>query len=572
MIQKCSKDNLKIFAHPTPETKKLADILECSELTAGVLEMLRGSSDLEILREWIKPDFKKQMQNLNLGEAGENAKKLWNSKSSFGNVLVYGDYDTDGVCSTVLAMEIFRNKAAQFRYFIPKRDVHGYGLNADILEKIARIGCNTLVVVDCGTNDSKMLSQLQSAGVKNIFVFDHHEVSTEITIPTIVNPYNAGGAHDNENNDNTQKLCATAVLWCWAWNAEIIPHERLKYDVDLVALATIADCMPLNSLNRSLVRYGLHLMRNNPRRGLKALFECLGINREQLSEEHLSMRVIPCINAPGRISSADISVRALIGAGNNEAVYSCVNDLMRTNRKRQSLTENIVREIDDGINNNSGHIDQKVMFNSSWPIGVLSGVASRICAQYNRPIALASQVNKDIIRGTLRVPEGGNAFNILERISDRLDAWGGHKYAAGFSVLIKNWPSVKNMLEEMLNNIEIQNSDTTPVISIAPSDITLSDWKAITELGPFGNDNPSPKFYTGMNLSATEINPLGKDNRHSYIKLRNAKLLAFGTPVPDVVRDINKIRGWVYHPRLDYWQNREQLQFILDYAVIEGGE
>ncbi len=561
-MQICKSDELKIF-NPTPETKKLADLLSCSELTAGVLEMLRGSSDPEILREWIKPDFKNQMQKLNLGEAGKNAQELWNAKSSFGNVLVYGDYDTDGVCSTVLAMEIFRNKAAQVRYFIPRRDIHGYGLNAEMLEKIARAGCNTLVVVDCGTNDSKMLEKIQAVGVKNIFVFDHHKVSTEITIPTIVNPYNGG-------EGDTQKLCATAVLWCWAWNSGIITHDRLKYDIDLVALATIADCMPLHNLNRSLVRYGLHLMRTNPRRGLGALFDCLGLNRHQLSEEHLSMRVIPCINAPGRITSADISVRALLGVGNNQSIYSCINDLMRTNKKRQSLTENITRDIDNGIIN--GGIQRKVLFNADWPIGVLSGVASRICAQYNRPVALASQVNKDTIRGTLRVPEGGNAFSILEKISDKLDAWGGHKFAAGFSVLVNEWPSVQDLLEEMLNNIEIQHEDSTPVINISPADISLSDWKAITELGPFGNDNPSPKFYTRLNLASTEINPLGKENRHSYIKIRNAKLLAFGTPVPDVIRDINKIQGWVYHPRLDYWQNREQLQFILDYAVTEGSE
>ncbi len=557
MIQTCNLNELEIFT-PSENTRKLANDLECSELTAGVLEMLKGSSDLEALREWIKPDFIKQMKGVNLGMAGEEAKKLWDSKSSFGNVLVYGDYDTDGVCSTVLAMEIFRNKAAQVRYFIPRRDTHGYGLNSEMLNKIASIGCNTLVVVDCGTNDSRMLEELKISGVKNIFIFDHHKVSADITIPATVNPYNGGGG-------DTQKLCATAVLWCWAWNQNIIPHERLKYDLDLVALATIADCMPLHNLNRSLVRYGLHLMRSNPRRGLGALLDCLGINRTQLNEEHLSMRVIPCINAPGRISSADIAVRALLGAGNNEAVYSCVNDLMRTNRKRQLLTENIAREIDTGFT--AGEINEKVLFNPNWPVGVLSGVASRICAQYNRPIALAAQVGKGIIRGTLRVPEGGNAFAILEKISDKLDAWGGHKYAAGFSVLAENWDDVSSDLKNMLNSIEISHEDTKPVINIMPSEISISDWRAITELGPFGNDNPSPKFFTPLNLNATEINPLGHENRHSYIKINSAKLLAFGTPVPDVIREINKIKGWVYHPRLDYWQNREQLQFILDYAV-----
>ena len=308
-------------------------------------------------------------------------------------------------------------------------------------------------------------------------------------------------------------------------------------------------------------------MRNNPRRGLSALFDCLGINRRQLTEEHLSMRVIPCLNAPGRISTADIAVRALLGVGNNDAVYSCVNDLMRTNRKRQSLTENITTEIDRGII--SGEITRKVLFKDTWPIGVLSGVASRICAQYRIPIVLAAPVAKRAVRGTLRVPEGGNAVGILGSIADKLDAWGGHKYAAGFSVLYDNWFNVSLELEKLLNEIEISPGELTPVINIAPSEISISDWKSISELGPFGNDNPSPKFYTENNISLAEINPLGKDNKHSFIKLNNSRLLAFGITVPDIVKEINRIKGWVFHPRLDYWHNEEQLQFILDFAVTE---
>ena len=564
MLPTCLISDLKIF-QPDDSTKNLADKLSCTELTAGVLEMLRGCNDLDSLREWIRPDFRKQMQSLFLGESSKAAKDLWESKSSLGNVLVYGDYDVDGISSTVLAMEIFRNKAAQVRYFIPRRDVHGYGLNAGVLEKIASSGCNTLVVVDCGTNDSKMLEKLREAGI-NIFVFDHHSVSAPITIPTIVNPCINMDAGDH------QKICATSVLWCWAWKENIVSQDFLKYEIDLSAIATIADCMPLHGLNRSIVRYGINLMRSNPRRGLAALFDCLGINRAQLTEEHLSMKVIPCLNAPGRIATADPGVRALLGTGSNEAVYSCVNDLMRINKKRQTLTENIAREIDDGIL--TGRIKRKVLYDDSWPIGVLSGVASRICAQYNRPIALAAPVGCKVIRGTLRVPEGGDAVGVLKEISDKLDAWGGHKYAAGFSVLIENWREVYEDLERMLTDIEIKPENLMNVINISPSEISISDWRAVTELGPFGNNNPSPKFYINRNLNVNEINSMGKDGRHSYIKINNSRLLAFNTSASEMYDAMNKIQGFVYHPRLDFWRNEEQLQFILDCAVFcptEGG-
>ena len=560
MLQTCLSSNVKIF-QPDDDTRQLAQELSCPELAAGVLRMLHDNSDINSLREWIRPDFRKQLESLDLGNGAKTAKNLWESKSSFGNVLVYGDYDTDGISSTVLAMEIFRNKAAQVRYFIPRRDVHGYGLNAEILDKVVSWGCNTLVVVDCGTNDSAMLEKLKAAGI-NIFVFDHHAVSLPITIPTIVNP------SINMEAGEQQKICATAVLWCWACKENIISQNFLKYSVDLVALATIADCMPLHNLNRLLVRYGINLMRTNPRRGLSALFDCLGINKEQLSEEHLSMRVIPCLNAPGRIAAADVGVRALLGAGSNDAVYSCVNELTRINRKRQSLTEEIAREIDTGIM--SGEINQTVLYNDAWPIGVLSGVASRVCAEYNRPIALAAPTNAGkIIRGTLRVPEGGDAVGVLKEISEKLDAWGGHKYAAGFSVLIENWQEVSKELERVLTNIKIASDKQTPAINISPSEISILDWRMVCELGPFGNNNPAPKLFTKNDSNTVEISPLGKDNKHSYIKIKNVKLLAFNVSTKEILEISEKIQGFIYHPRLDYWHHEEQLQFIFDCAVIK---
>ena len=562
MLPTCLTSELKIF-HIDDAIRELASDLNCDELAAVALKILHecDNDDIDLLRGLMRPDFLTQLASLQLGSGSRAARSLWEAKSSFGNVLVYGDYDTDGICSTVLAMEIFRNKAAQVRYFIPRRDVHGYGLNSEILDKVVSWGCNTLVVVDCGTNDSAMLEKLQEAGI-NIFVFDHHSVSSPITIPTIVNP------SVNMEAGDQQKICATAVLWCWACKEGVISRDFLKYSMDLVALATIADCMPLHNLNRLLVRYGVDLMRANPRRGLGALFDCLGINKAQLSEEHLSMRVIPCLNAPGRISTADVGVRALLGAGSNDAVYACVNELTRINRKRQSLTEEIAKRIDTGITN--GTIKQKVLYDSEWPIGVLSGVASRICAEYNRPIALAAPANSGkIIRGTLRVPEGGDAVGVLKEISEKLDAWGGHKYAAGFSVLPENWPKVCEDLERVLTDIKIIPEKLMPVIDISPSDVNISDWQEVCQLGPFGNNNPAPKLFVECNPGDIEITPLGKENKHSCVKIGGAKLLAFGVSPKDVLTITNEIKGFVYHPRIDYWRNEKQLQFILDCAVIE---
>ena len=145
----------------------------------------------------------------------------WPSRSSFGNILVYGDYDTDGISATVLAMEIFRHKASGVRYFIPRRDVHGYGLHPPVLEQVVRGGCNTLVVVDCGTNDSELLAGLKERGVE-VFVFDHHTVAERPAFPTIVNPCANGG----ENIKNTAKqMVFWQGIYCLTWLMKLLPKN-----------------------------------------------------------------------------------------------------------------------------------------------------------------------------------------------------------------------------------------------------------------------------------------------------------------------------------------------------------
>ncbi len=549
MLPTCTGSSLKLY-EISEFTRTLAKRLSCSELAAIVLEMGHKEqlSSIENVKSWLRPSFEGLLNSLNLGHASALAAEKWRSKHSFGNVVVYGDYDTDGISATVLAMEIFRHKALGVRYFIPRRDVQGYGVHSSILEQLARSGCNTLVVTDCGTNDSELFAELERKGI-DVFVFDHHTVGVPVTFPALVNPCVDG-------DDLAKRLCATAVLWCWAWKESIMPEDWLHYAIDLAALATISDCMPLNPLNRAIVQRGLALMRKNPRRGLGALFEKLRIQQNSISEEQLSMRVIPCLNAPGRIACADIAVKVLLGVGD---IFNNVSELVKTNKKRQTISEQIADNI-------CGGYDEKdhVMFDDSWPVGVLSGVASRICSQRRSPVVLAAPVAGKI-RGSLRVPSGANAVGILSSISDLLEAWGGHSCAAGFSVLRHNWDTVKSNLEVLLSNIEIEE-EVVHAVELSPSLISLSDWKDVRDLGPFGNDNPCPYFYSPSNGNE-RIMPLGKDGRHSVVMIDDTRLLAFNAAA--CLQEKPEVKGWVYHPRIDNWRNEEQMQFVLDYAVLE---
>ncbi|GHS89541.1 phosphoesterase RecJ [Synergistales bacterium] len=551
MLPTCRDTNLELY-EIGELTRELAQKLSCPELTAAVLGMGPASrrADAEAARAWMKPHFETLMDEMDMGSAARAAAEKWRSKPSFGNVVVYGDYDVDGVSSTVLAMEIFRHKAFGVRYFIPRRDAQGYGLHAQILERLTESGCNTLVIVDCGTNDEDMLNELTKRKI-DVFVFDHHSISLpSISFPFTVNP-------NIDGDETAKKLCATSVLWSWAWKEEIISRPELLYALDLAAMATVSDCMPMDALNRAMVQKGLALMRGKPRRALSVLFDKLDISRRAISEEQLSMRVIPCLNAPGRVGCADTAVRALLDSD----ASLCVDDLINANKKRRVISDKIVDAI-----SRTDCADSHVMFDKTWPVGVLSGVASRICSERHRAVVLAAPVGGKI-RGTLRVPRGANAVGILSSISERLDAWGGHRYAAGFSVLSERWFEVKESLEDILSKIQIEE-ETIRAIAISPAKITLETWESVSELGPFGNDNPCPCFYKEYD-SGDKILPLGKDGKHSTITVDSARILAFNT-APDELR--GEIKGWVYHPRLDSYRGSERVQFVLDYAVTKQGD
>jgi single-stranded-DNA-specific exonuclease len=321
--------------------------------------------------------------------------------------------------------------------------------------------------------------------------------------------------------------------------------------------------MPLNLLNRSLVQQGMNQMRSQPRQGLACLFDKLGLNRFTISEEQLSMKVIPCLNAPGRVGCADLSVKVMKDEYN---ISEHVDELINLNKKRQLISDSISGSIAESSANDGGF--SYVLYDADWPVGVLSSVASRMCNVRKKPIVLAAPIRKQI-RGTLRVPEGIDAIEILKSISHNLLGWGGHPYAAGFSVSLEKWEEVQKQLEEILSSIEIKEK-SIQAIELRPSEIGINDWRMVGRLGPFGNSNPYPYFYhpaTGNERSM----PLGRGKQHVQVEVDGVRLLAFnGYEVLDTYGGRNKkSSGWIYHPRIDCWQGEERIQFILDYIVAE---
>jgi single-stranded-DNA-specific exonuclease len=556
VIPSCSEEHLRVW-EPDDSIGRIAQEFECSQFAASLLRM-RGVdcvSAREDRRRWISPDLDYWMSMVDLGDASEKARDLWSGIGEGSNVVVYGDYDVDGIASTTFVMELALRKGARVRYYIPHRYNQGYGFHPNVVKTIAKSGCpcDILVVVDCGTQNVDAAEMARSYGIP-VIIFDHHLARGELaTSDALINPHIDG-------NDLGRQLCATGVVWSWAWRNELAPREWLTHNLDVVALATIADCVPMSSpVNRAIVREGINEMRTNPRCGLMALMRGMGLDVASLDSDALSMRIIPCLNAAGRLELADLSMKIFFPS---QDIDDHAQTLIDLNRRRRDMSTKIISDVEQGIAGDSRF--NHVLFGEDWPAGVLSSVASHVCAMRDAPIVLAAPAQTPLIRGTLRVPQGVDAEAILSSISDELVSWGGHRMAAGFSVNVNNWAKVRDMLEAILANTGT-HAEKEEILHWSPADLDIDAWRDAERLGPFGIGNPHPRLFCS-HRGAVCVEPLGRKGNHVKVFVEGRELLGFRGD--HLLHSNCNPSGWVYRPRINLWRDLESLQLVLEKIVV----
>lgn len=534
----------------TPADHHIATALGCAPMTAAVLRMrgLASEGKFDKAREWLRPSLDISLADLHFGTSGGKARQIWRSLRKPERVVVYGDYDVDGVCSTVLAVELGLGEFGDVRYYIPHRHRQGYGVHEDVIDAVKKTGCDLLVAVDCGTRDKEALETAVAGGLK-VLVFDHHAPGPKLPAGSVVvNPHVDGSVKG-------QGLCATAVLWAWAWEQGIADKKWLLSRLDLVALATVADSMILNQMNRALILEGLREIRKGKREGLDVLIRELGVNKRRIDEEDLAMKIIPCLNAAGRLGLAELAVKVLLGEGD---MRRNVHGLISLNKKRQRISRALIEEISTSFD--EGRL---VLRGDEWPVGVLSSVASRLCNDYGKAVALAAPAG-DAIRGTLRVPPGGNALEVLGALEDKLGAWGGHERAAGFTVNEDLWEELCVSLEERLGRL-VTVREPLNALACSPSEHTEESLCEIGRLGPFGNGNPRPLFFTPKE-DPLELVPLGRDGKHYRIRSGGGEFLAFNAAGSE--NELHSAVGWIYRPRVNYWRGKTRVDLLLENVVV----
>ena len=438
-------------------------------------------------------------------------------------VVVYGDYDADGVTSVAVLVKFLLDIHHTVTYYIPDRIKEGYGLNGPAIDRMKADGVTLLITVDCGISDHEQISYARSCGIDTI-ILDHHEVPQNL--PDAVAIINQ---HRKDCNFPFKDLAAVGIVF----NFLIALRGRLRKDgfwgdrkypnlreyLDLVALGTIGDICPLVDENRIFAKIGLDLITDCKRVGLVALKETCGVENQVIDSGKASFCLIPRINAAGRVASANDAVRLLLTEDIGEARL-IAQDLDICNRKRQAMEKNILNEILGEIERtiDPEKVRSLVFASEKWHPGVIGIVASKLVDRYYRPTILIS-LKDGIGKGSGRSVADFNIFEGLKECDSLLLSYGGHRYAAGISIREEDIKEFSGMLEEVISR-EIDASDFVSQTNIdaicSLSEITHELVSQIGRLAPFGSGNPAPVLCV-RNINVTSQSVVG--NNHLRMRL-----------------------------------------------------
>ena len=441
------------------------------------------------------------------------------------NILIYGDFDADGVTSTSILMKTFSYLGGVVDYYIPDRDTEGHGLNSKALVKLLSQKKPKLVItVDNGISSAEEVKFINSFG-RDVIITDHHEAPDELPPAlAIINPKAMNSLDEKLTPLQIEYLTSLAGVGVAFKLAQGVleKYEKLAYSYELlpyVTVGTIADLVPLIGENRYFVTKGLELIAQGKHYGLKRLLDSAGVNIENgLTSEQVAFTIAPRINASGRIESVDPAVKLLISENKQEIELS-IMQLDNLNKMRQQMVNDVFEEADEIWKNSKSRDNAVILAKPGWHIGVIGIVASKFVEKYYKPsfIMTYSEENK-LYRCSARGVKELDLYDIITAISDKLEGFGGHKLAGGFTFTTEkaSFDDVKKALnqtiDEMLNGKKLRPSLDVD-LELAIDEVDTSLVEEISKLEPFGMSNPSPTFVV-KNLVLKEKKLMGSTKEH----------------------------------------------------------
>lgn len=545
------------------------------ELITEKILFARGIKTQEQRQSFFLPDYEKNLHNPFLLEDMEKAiqriKRAFQKKEI---VCIFGDYDADGVTASVLLKNVLDDLKIKNFYYIPDRNKEGYGLNLDALTYIKNQKASLIITVDSGISSEKETKKAQELNL-DVIITDHHHPPEKLPQAiAVINPKKKTDRYPFKD------LAGVGVAFKLAQalyqTFPQLKNQQQKWLLDLVALGTIADCVPLVGENRILTRYGLIVLAKTKRVGFRQLFSVgkIAINGDcSLTSEQVAFQLAPRINAAGRMDHANTACALLSCSYDKEAEARILAlEVEDQNQRRQKVTRQIMEEIESRI------LKEKIpdlIIESSphWEMGVVGLVAGKIAEKYQRP-TFVLQEKEDIFRGSGRSAGGFNLILALGKNAALLEKYGGHSQAAGLVVKKEKLDLLK---ENLKKNIEAEGIlDWSKKVfvdaKILPEEINEKLLRELAFLEPFGEGNRPPLFFM-EGAQIVEQRTLGKENKHLKIWIKKGTERLEGIGFGLGKKKIDSVTGKaniLFYLEEDNWNGRRKIQLrILDLEMIE---
>lgn len=515
------------YQPPTSELKEEAEALSkkigISPILCKLLIQRGLKSEAEVQR-FFNPQLKELLDPLLMEDMDKAVDRINSAIENNERILVYGDYDADGTTAVALVYNFLRRRYTNLDYYIPDRYNEGYGVSYQGVDYAFNTGVKLVIVLDCGI---KAIQEIQYAKDKGIdfIVCDHHVPDDEL--PPAVAILNA------KREDSTYPFkhlsgCGVGfkLMHAFALSNEI-PFTELIPSLDLVAISTASDIVPIMGENRVLTYYGLQQLNSNPSIGLRAIIQVCKLGDKVLTINDIVFKIGPRLNAAGRMSSGKKAVDLLVEQDYNRALELAAKiDQENDDRKKddKEMTEE-ANEIVKALEQEGQHQNAIILYNENWKRGVIGIVASRLTEIFYRPAIVLTKTG-NLATGSARSVSGFDVYKAIESCKDLLENFGGHTYAAGLSLKIENVPEFKRRLEEYVaGHIEPDQIEASIDIDaeIDFKDITPKFFRDLRKFQPFGPDNQKPVFCTRNVYDYGTSKVVGRGQEHIKLELIDSK-------------------------------------------------
>ena len=504
--------------------EKLADALGVSETTATVL-VRRGLEEPEAARAFLAAEPPRH-DPFALGDMRRAVERIRSAIAAGERICVHGDYDVDGISATAVAVLVLREAGADVEWRLPSRFEEGYGLAAETIEQLAEQGVDLVVTVDCGITAVEEVARARELGL-DVVVTDHHRPGETLPDCPVV--------ATRPSEYPCPELCGTGVVYTLARALLGDDHPVVAGVLDLVALATIADVVPLVDENRALAAAGLRTLARTSRPGLKALMQTARVDPAAIDATAVAFRLAPRINAAGRLGRPDLALELLL-TDDPATARQLAGTLEDLNRERQAVEERILREAVARVDSWPAERRARrgyVLWDDGWHEGVIGIVASRLVERFHRPVVLVARSGEGW-KGSGRSIADFDLHAGLGACAEHLGRFGGHRAAAGLSIETDRLEAFADAFGKHADTVleEVDLRPTTTVDAIVPaSALTLELAQELDRLAPFGLGNPEPTLLVAA-VEATGASTVG-EGKHLRFRVRQqghdgGSAIAFG--------------------------------------------